>query len=111
VHWTIRRTAATLTLASLLVLLLWGAVERSAAAERLRRAASDAREVHLSRQIADRTAVLESQRRIYVERFRKLEVQIRQKDQEIARLRTLRALRGAAEPGPVPPGRGPDEGG
>jgi hypothetical protein len=35
----------------------------------------------------DRDAVLESQRRIYVERVRRLEVQVREREQDIAALR------------------------
>jgi hypothetical protein len=72
--------------AVLLVLLLWG-IGRSFAADRVRRAEVEAREVHLYQQLANREGVLESQRRIYIERFRKLEALIRQKDQEIATLR------------------------
>jgi hypothetical protein len=75
-------------LASLLVLFLEGARARSSAAERHRRAQQlEAREPALYRQLAERDAVLESQRRIYMERFRRLEAQIRLNDAEIATLR------------------------
>lgn len=46
-----------------------------------------ARESYLHRQLASRDAVLESQRRIYTERVRRLEAQLRQREQDIAVLR------------------------
>jgi hypothetical protein len=73
--------------AVVLVLLMWG-IGRSSATARVLRAEVEAREVHLFRQLSNRDGVLESQRRIYIERIRKLEAQIRQKEQEIAALRT-----------------------
>jgi uncharacterized protein HemX len=84
--WTLALTAA-----SLLILLAWGAGGRSFAADRVRRAEIEAREVHLYQRLANGEAVLESQRQIYMERFQRLEARIRQKDQEIHALRT-RAL-------------------
>jgi hypothetical protein len=112
---TRRRGAAALAciLGGLLLLLLlaWSAVARGAAADRLHRAESDRRDAHLSRQIANRNAVLESQRLICMARFRRLEAQIQQRDGEIA-LRTFRALRDA-RPATGPPGRasmGPPDG-
>lgn len=87
-----------ITGASLLILLAWGAVGRSSAADRVRRAEIEAREAHLYQRLANAEAVLESQRQIYMERFRRLEVRIRQKDEEINALRT-RALR--VEQGPI----------
>lgn len=46
-----------------------------------------AREPGLYRQLADRDALLESQRRIYMERFRRLEAQIRDREHDVAALR------------------------
>ncbi len=69
-----------------LVFLTWG-IGRSFAAGRVHRAAVEAREVHLYQQLSNRDGVLESQRRIYIERIRKLEAQISQKEQELAALR------------------------
>jgi hypothetical protein len=72
---------ATLTLVS-------GARAWSVAADGHRRSQErDAYHVYLHRQLADRDAVLESQRRIYVERFRRLEAQIREREQDVAALR------------------------
>jgi hypothetical protein len=48
--------------------------------------------VQLLQRIANGEAVLESQRLIYMERFRRLEARIRQKDEEIDALR-IRAVR------------------
>lgn len=45
-------------------------------------------EAHLYRQIANREAQLESQRKVYITRIRKLEDALLQKDREIARLKT-----------------------
>ncbi len=99
--WT-RRTLMAWILAfagaSLLVVFVLGAVGRSFAADRVRRAEIETREAHLSRRVANAEAVLESQRRIYMERFQRLEAQIRQKDEQIDALRT-RAVR--VERGPI----------
>jgi hypothetical protein len=73
--------------AVVLVLLIWG-IGRSWATNSVHRAEVEAREVHLYQQLSNRDGVLESQRRIYIERIRKLEAQIRQKEQEISALRT-----------------------
>lgn len=73
--------------AGLLLLLVWASVERSVAADRVRRAEVEAREGHLYRQLSNRDAILESQRRIYLERIRRLEAQLWGKDQEISALR------------------------
>lgn len=78
--------------ASLLILFVWGAVGRGFAGDRLRRAEIETREAGLYRQLADKDAILESQRRIYMERFRRLEAQIREKDQEIVALRVRLAI-------------------
>ncbi len=40
-----------------------------------------------SRRLADQAGVLESQRQIYIERFRRLEAQVRLQVEEIAELR------------------------
>ena len=78
--------------ASLLIFLAWGAVGRGFAADRVRRAEIEVREVRLYQRLANGEAVLESQRQIYMERFRRLEARLRQKDEEInvLRIRTLR---------------------
>jgi uncharacterized protein HemX len=91
------RMLAALGLASVLVFFVWGVGGLGFAGDRVRRAEeTETREGHLYRQIADRDAVLESQRRIYMERFRKLETELRQKEQEItamrARLSTVNTL-------------------
>jgi hypothetical protein len=83
--------------AGLLILLAWGAVGRSAAADRMRRGEIAAREAYLYQRLADGEAILESQRRIYMARVQRLEARIRQKDDEInaLRTRTLRAEEGS----------------
>jgi hypothetical protein len=74
----------------LLLFLVWASVERSVAADRVRRAEVEAREGYLYRQVSNRDAILESQRRIYLERIRRLEAQLWGKDQEISALSGLR---------------------
>ena len=74
--------------ATVCLLLLQGARAWGSAADRNRRAHEiAAREPDLYRQLADREAILESQRRIYMERFRKLEAQVRDREQDVAALR------------------------
>lgn len=92
--WTRRRLIAwtlVFTGVSLLILLGWGALGRSVAAGHVRRTEIETRELHLYQRLANGEAILESQRQVYMERFRKLEALIRQKDEEINTLRT-RAL-------------------
>lgn len=85
---TLVALAVVFMVASLLILFVSGAGGRGFAADRLRRAQEIETQVaHLYRQLAAKDAVLESQRRIYMERFRRLEAHIRQKEQEIATLR------------------------
>jgi hypothetical protein len=60
----------------------WGSADRHRRAQEIA-----AREPYLYRQLADRDAVFESQRRIYTERFRRLEEQLRQREQDVAVLR------------------------
>ena len=70
------------------MLLIQGARAWGSAADRNRRAHEiAAREPSLYRQLADRDAILESQRRIYMERFRKLEALVREREQDVAALR------------------------
>jgi hypothetical protein len=77
--------------------LVGGARALSVTAEGHRRAQADAaHQSHLYRQLADRDAVLESQRRIYVERLRRLEAQVREREQDIGALRAALAGRDAA---------------
>ena len=67
------------------IVLIQGARAWGSAADRNRRAHEiAAREPDLYRQLADRDAILESQRRIYMERFRKLEAQVRDRDRVAA---------------------------
>ena len=73
--------------ACLLLVLGWVSVERSVVADRTRRAEVEAREGHLYRLLSNRDAILDSQRRIYLERIRRLETQLWGKDQEISALR------------------------
>lgn len=82
-----RRTAVGLALMVTLI-LLGGARAWSVAAEGHRRIQkSEAHQSYLYRQLADKDAVLESQRRIYMERFRRLEAQVREREQDVAVLR------------------------
>jgi hypothetical protein len=68
--------------------LVGGARALSVAADGHRRAQENAvHQSYLYRQLADRDAVLESQRRIYIDRFRRLEARIRDREQDIAALR------------------------
>jgi len=82
-----RRTAVGLALTVTLIFL--GAARAwSVAAEGHRRVQeSEAHRSYLYRQLADKDAVLESQRRIYMERFRRLEAQVREREQDVAVLR------------------------
>jgi hypothetical protein len=74
--------------ASVLVLLVAGVRARSFATDRQRRAQEiEAREVDVYRQLTNSEAVRESQRRIYIERVRKLEARIQEKEREIVALR------------------------
>jgi hypothetical protein len=87
-----RRAVVTLTVvfivATVGVLFVQGAWAWGLAADRHRRAReSVARESYLYQQLANRDAVLESQRRIYMERFRRLEAQLWERDQDVAGLR------------------------
>ena len=90
--WTLAFTGA-----SLLILLAWGVVGGNSAADRVRRSEIEAREAHLYQRLANGEAVLESQRQIYIERLRRLEVLIFQKDEEINSLRN-RAPRAERDP-------------
>lgn len=74
--------------ATVCVLLIQGARASGSANDRNRRAHEiAAREPDLYRQLAARDAVLESQRRIYMERLRKLEALVRDREQDVATLR------------------------
>ena len=72
--------------ACLLLVLGRVSVERSVA-DRVRRAEVEAREGHLYRLLSNRDAILDPQRRIYLERIRRLETRLAGKDQEISALR------------------------
>jgi hypothetical protein len=74
--------------ASVCILLIQGARAWGSANDRNRRAHEiAAREPDLYRQLAARDAILESQRRVYMERFRKLEALVRDREQDVAVLR------------------------
>lgn len=80
--------------ATVCMMLIQGARAWGSAADRNRRAHEiAAREPDLYRQLAERDAVLESQRRMYMERVRKLEAQIRDRERDV---RILRARLGAS---------------
>jgi hypothetical protein len=88
-----------LVVATACVLLVQGARAWGAAADRNRRAHEiAAREPALYRQLADRDAVLEAQRRIYMERFRKLQAEIRDREQDVAVLRARLSVGVAVSP-------------
>ena len=75
-------------LATVCVLFIQGARAWGFAADRHRRVQETAaRESYLYQQLASRDAVFESQRRIYMERFRRLEGQLREREQDVAVLR------------------------
>lgn len=83
-----RRTIVTLAVVVIVATIGVLFVQGARAAELQRRAQeSAARESYLYREIANRDAVLESQRRIYMERFRGLEAQLRQREQDVVVLR------------------------
>jgi hypothetical protein len=93
-------------LATVGVLFVEGARAWGFAADRQRRAQeSVARESYLYRELANRDAVLESQRRIYMERFRGLEAQLREREQDVVVLRehlvTARSQRAIGDQGPI----------
>jgi hypothetical protein len=70
------------------LLLAESARAREFAHEGHRRAQeSEAREAALTRQLTNQAGVLESQRQIYMRRFRGFEALVRQKDRDILRLR------------------------
>jgi hypothetical protein len=87
-----RRALVTLAVVFILagvgVLFTQAAWAWGLAADRHRRAQeSVARESYLYQQLSSRDAVLESQRRIYMERFRRLEAQLRERERDLAALR------------------------
>jgi len=93
-------------LATVGVLFVEGARAWGFAADRQRRAQeSVVRESYLYRQLANRDAVLESQRRIYMERFRGLEAQLREREQDVVVLRehlvTARSQQAIGDQGPI----------
>lgn len=84
----IRTVARVVVLATVCLLLIQGARAWGSAADRDRRAHEiAAREIDLYRQIAERDAILDSQRRLYMERIRGLEAQLRDREQDVADLR------------------------
>jgi uncharacterized protein HemX len=113
-----RRAVVTLALVVVLatvgVLFVQGARAWGFAADRQRRAQEIvARESYLYQELANRDAVLESQRRIYMERFRGLEAQLRQREQDVAALRerlvTMRSPRSNEIAAPDKAGKNVDD--
>jgi hypothetical protein len=82
-----RRLVVASALVTVALTLLGGARAWSVAANSRRAQESEARQSHLYRQLADKDAVLESQRRIYMERFRRLEALVREREQDLTVLR------------------------
>ena len=83
-----RRHAAIGLTVMVTLKLAGGARAWTVAAHDHRRAQeSELRQSYLHRQLADRDAVFESQRRIYMERFRRLEARVREREQDVAELR------------------------
>jgi hypothetical protein len=90
----VRRHAAIGLTVMMTLTLVGGARAWSAAAQGHRRVQeSEVRQSYLYRQLADRDAVFESQRRIYMERFRRLEAEVREREQDVAVLRARLADR------------------
>lgn len=92
-----RRAALVIALTVMATLTLAGGARAwTVAAQNHRRLQEgEARQSQLYQQIANREAVLESQRRMYIERVRRLEAQVRGREQDIAVLRAR-----LAEPSP-----------
>ena len=91
--------ARVVVVATVCVLLIQGARASGSATDRNRRAHElSARESTLYRQLADRDAIFESQRRIYMERFRRLEAQVRDRERDVAVLRSRLGAAVAARP-------------
>lgn len=87
-----RRAVVTLAVvvmvASVALVFVQGVRAWGFTADRLRRAEEImARESSLYRQLANQDGVIEAQRRIYIERFRRLEAQLQQRDEHVAVLR------------------------
>jgi hypothetical protein len=83
-----RRAAVILAVVAMVIVVGVLFVQGARAAERQRRAQeSVARESYLYEQLANRDAILESQRQIYMERFRGLEAKVREREQDVAVLR------------------------
>lgn len=87
-----RRAVVTLAVvvmvASVALVFVQGVRAWGFTADRLRRAEEImARESSLYRQLANQDGVIEAQRRTYIERFRRLEAQLQQRDEHVAVLR------------------------
>lgn len=80
--------AVVVMVASVALVFVQGVRAWGFTADRLRRAEEImARESSLYRQLANQDGVIEAQRRIYIERFRRLEAQLQQRDEHVAVLR------------------------
>jgi hypothetical protein len=89
-----RRTVAIGLTVMVTLAFVGGARAWSVAAQGHRRLQeSEVRQSYLYRQLADRDAVFESQRRIYMERFRSLEAKVREREQDVAALLARLAAR------------------
>ena len=88
------------------LLLVEGVRARGSATERHRRVQEiEGRQADLYRQLTNQAGVLESQRQIYMERFRGFEALVRQKDGDIFLLRArLAALPRPGDVGTLPDG-------
>lgn len=80
--------AVVVMVASVALVFVQGVRAWGFTADRLRRAEEImARESSLYRQLANQDGVIEAQRRTYIERFRRLEAQLQQRDEHVAVLR------------------------
>ena len=83
-----RRIVVAFVAAGLLIIILHDLQEAGFAADRLKRIQElEAREVHLYEQLAQKDAQRESQRRIYIDRLRKSETELREHALEMMTLR------------------------
>jgi hypothetical protein len=92
------RQCAAMGLAFVVTLTLVGSARAWSVTQR-RAQESEAHQSYLHRQLADRDAVFESQRQIYMERFRRLEAQVREREQDVAALRARLVDQARALPG------------
>jgi len=83
-----RTIVVTVVAASLLIILLHDLRDAGFAADRLKRIQElEAREIHLYERLAQKDALREAQRQIYIDRIRKGEAQRREQAPEMVTLR------------------------